>query len=304
MRIQRWTLQGIDSVLACASLSAAFFIRDALADWLPVGLTGIGTVVDYMIFWPLLLVAAPLVLQWLRYYQVGSLEKGFPLVNLALQAALFLFLAMVMFQFVFSLQMSRLVFVFFIPIYTGALLARTRVYREWQRRVARRGSSTRNVVIARDAGGVTVWRQLLEGGQEQGFRVVREVELPLVSLREFVDILHEESVELVVFDVKTATLDRVSEAIWACEDEGIEAWLSVDFLQVRYARAKFLDFGDRPVLVFSRAPENSFQLFLKELMDRVGAALALVVLSPLLLVVALLVKWTSPGPILFRQERS
>ena len=46
-----------------------------------------------------------------------------------------------------------------------------------------------------------------------------------------------------------------------------------------------------------------FSYMLKRLMDIVGAILALVILSPVLLVVALLIKATSPGPILFTQTR-
>ena len=46
-----------------------------------------------------------------------------------------------------------------------------------------------------------------------------------------------------------------------------------------------------------------FSYMLKRLMDIVGATLALVILSPVLAVVALLVKATSPGPILFTQTR-
>lgn len=304
LRIQRWILQGIDGLLACVALVAAFYLRRGLDAWVPMDLADIGRLVDYMIFWPLLAVAAPVVLHSLRYYQTGPLERPFPVLNLALQAALTLFLAMVIFQFAFNLQMSRLVLVFFVPIYALALLARTRAYREWQRRVVGRGAGGRNVIIVRDAGAKGRWRELLAGDRQTGFRVVRELELMEVPLAEFIATLHEEAVELVVFDVKTAGLDRVTEAIWACEDEGIEAWLSVDFLEVRYARAKFLDFGGRSVLVFSRSPENSFELLMKEVMDRVGAAVALVVLSPFLLVVALLVKLTSPGPVLFRQQRS
>lgn len=42
---------------------------------------------------------------------------------------------------------------------------------------------------------------------------------------------------------------------------------------------------------------------LKALLDRCLAMLAIVVLSPLMAVVALLVKWSSPGPVLFKQQR-
>src|SRR5579885_1849023 len=45
------------------------------------------------------------------------------------------------------------------------------------------------------------------------------------------------------------------------------------------------------------------QLLVKRIMDVVGSALALIVLSPLFLLLALAIKCTSRGPVLFRQER-
>ena len=48
---------------------------------------------------------------------------------------------------------------------------------------------------------------------------------------------------------------------------------------------------------------TGWRLFLKTTMDLVGAGVLAVLLSPVLLVIALLVKATSPGPVLFRQER-
>jgi exopolysaccharide biosynthesis polyprenyl glycosylphosphotransferase len=59
--------------------------------------------------------------------------------------------------------------------------------------------------------------------------------------------------------------------------------------------------GDQMVTFFR---ENLlFQLFVKRVTDLVGSALMLVVLSPLLLLVAAAVKFTSPGPVFFGQER-
>lgn len=46
-----------------------------------------------------------------------------------------------------------------------------------------------------------------------------------------------------------------------------------------------------------------YRVFIKRLLDIVCSALALVILSPVLLVLAALVKLTSPGPVLFRQRR-
>jgi len=68
------------------------------------------------------------------------------------------------------------------------------------------------------------------------------------------------------------------------------------------ARAQVEELDGDQVVTFFR--ENLlFQLFIKRLMDLVGSALLLVLLSPLLLVVAAAVKFTSPGPVFFAQER-
>lgn len=61
-----------------------------------------------------------------------------------------------------------------------------------------------------------------------------------------------------------------------------------------------------PALVALRpavAPRTGAGPTLKRALDLVGAALGLLVLLPLLLAIAVLIKWDSPGPVLFRQSR-
>ncbi len=62
------------------------------------------------------------------------------------------------------------------------------------------------------------------------------------------------------------------------------------------------EFEDEVVVTFFRE-QLLFQLLLKRMIDVVASFLGLIVLSPLLLVIALLVKWTSPGPVFFAQDR-
>ena len=61
--------------------------------------------------------------------------------------------------------------------------------------------------------------------------------------------------------------------------------------------------GDLPLLRVAETPVSGWSYLLKSAEDMVLAGIALVVLSPLLLVTAILVKFDSPGPILFRQTR-
>jgi exopolysaccharide biosynthesis polyprenyl glycosylphosphotransferase len=57
------------------------------------------------------------------------------------------------------------------------------------------------------------------------------------------------------------------------------------------------------LLTFSAAPDDEIRLLLKRAMDVVLAAAAMVLLLPFLVLIGLIVRWTSPGPALFRQTR-
>lgn len=95
----------------------------------------------------------------------------------------------------------------------------------------------------------------------------------------------------------------VSEIVQICQDLGVVARLVPETLDLKaIARAQIEEFDGEPVVTFFR--ENLlFQLMLKRLIDVVGSVTLLILLSPLLLVTALAVKITSPGPVLFAQPR-
>jgi lipopolysaccharide/colanic/teichoic acid biosynthesis glycosyltransferase len=61
--------------------------------------------------------------------------------------------------------------------------------------------------------------------------------------------------------------------------------------------------GPSPLMLGSKDSSATGSYWLKRPMDIVGAALALLVFSPLMLLIAIAVKLTSPGPIIFRQTR-
>ena len=92
--------------------------------------------------------------------------------------------------------------------------------------------------------------------------------------------------------------------MFSCELEGVEAWLVADFFRTQISRTSLDDFNGRPILVFRTAPELSWQGVIKQLLDFIGALLLTIILSPLFALFALIIKLTSPGPVLFQQQRS
>ena len=59
-----------------------------------------------------------------------------------------------------------------------------------------------------------------------------------------------------------------------------------------------------PVINIRYVPlSNAFNSFIKRCVDIVGALFGIILFSPIMLVVAILIKATSPGPLIYRQDR-
>ncbi|MCX8022625.1 MAG: exopolysaccharide biosynthesis polyprenyl glycosylphosphotransferase [Syntrophorhabdaceae bacterium] len=57
------------------------------------------------------------------------------------------------------------------------------------------------------------------------------------------------------------------------------------------------------LMLTTKSPLKTFSFFIKTLMDVFGSLIGIIILSPLMIAIAILVKLSSPGPILFKQER-
>jgi exopolysaccharide biosynthesis polyprenyl glycosylphosphotransferase len=75
------------------------------------------------------------------------------------------------------------------------------------------------------------------------------------------------------------------------------------FIRTSIARPVFDLFGSQPMLVFRSTPDVSWSLLVKRSVDLVCALIGLILLAPLMLIVALLIRITSPGPAIFAQTR-
>jgi len=117
------------------------------------------------------------------------------------------------------------------------------------------------------------------------------------------EILHRESVDYVVISPGREYFDRVQNLIALCETEGVETWLAADFFRTNIAHAYVDEFQDLPMLVFSTTPSLSWALMLKRVIDVVGALILIIFLMPIMLIIMVAIRVTSPGPIIFKQHR-
>jgi exopolysaccharide biosynthesis polyprenyl glycosylphosphotransferase len=126
---------------------------------------------------------------------------------------------------------------------------------------------------------------------------------PAWSLSQLPDLLRQHVIDEVIFAVSKEDLEKLEDAFLRCEEEGVKTRVLLNFFPHVISKVYLERLGERPLLTFSATPESESLLLVKRLGDFVMALALLIILSPLFLVLALLIKLTSRGPVLYRQTR-
>jgi exopolysaccharide biosynthesis polyprenyl glycosylphosphotransferase len=108
--------------------------------------------------------------------------------------------------------------------------------------------------------------------------------------------------EVVIALPMRSRYNAIHDAIRVCERVGVRAKYLADVFPDSVAQPRFEDAGVGPVIAMPIAPEDG-RLIVKRLMDLLGGLAGLLLLSPLFVATALAVKLTSPGTVIFAQER-
>jgi exopolysaccharide biosynthesis polyprenyl glycosylphosphotransferase len=103
--------------------------------------------------------------------------------------------------------------------------------------------------------------------------------------------------------VDSRRLAELEEVLLVCDEEGVRTRVSVDFFPHVNSQVYLDRLGSSPLLTFSATPHDEIRLLVKRVTDIILAGAALLFLFPVMLVVALLIRLTSPGPAIFRQVR-
>ncbi len=126
---------------------------------------------------------------------------------------------------------------------------------------------------------------------------------PVQPIADLPALLRLHVIDEIIFAVESDHLSHLEEYFLLCDEEGVRTRVAVDFFPHVNSTVSLDRLGATPLLTFSAAPYDEIRLLLKRAVDIVLAAAGLVVLSPLMLVIALAIRLTSPGPAIFRQVR-
>ncbi len=125
----------------------------------------------------------------------------------------------------------------------------------------------------------------------------------LGEMEDILQIVEENSVDDVLFCVNRRDLDRMEDLFLALHEQGIRTRFALNLFPHTKARTHFEDLDGVPLLTFSTAPERPIPLALKRLLDIATSAVLLVLALPVVLGIAVGIKLTGRGAVLYRQTR-
>ncbi len=126
--------------------------------------------------------------------------------------------------------------------------------------------------------------------------LARDLDAAIASAR----LLEPEAIFLVMPWSATETIDRCAEALLKLP---VEIHLGAEHVLDRFEHVQLSKFGSMASLQLTRMPLSRFELLEKRAFDLLFASVALILLTPVLAVAALLIKLDSAGPVFFLQHR-
>ncbi|MBT1544302.1 sugar transferase [Curtobacterium flaccumfaciens pv. flaccumfaciens] len=203
------------------------------------------------------------------------------------------------------------------PIGILVLLLSRWIWRQWLVAQRQQGAYSATVLLVGSPASVLHIGRELARSPEAGYRVVGAVvstnlrgQLPGSAIQchgGFDDVgsaLRETGADTVVITSSDdLPPERVRELSWSLEPGRQHLVVAPSLTDIGGPRIHTRPVQGLPLIHVETPTYSGRKLYTKRAFDLVGAALLVVVLSPLLLVLTVLVKTTSPGPVLFRQER-
>jgi exopolysaccharide biosynthesis polyprenyl glycosylphosphotransferase len=191
---------------------------------------------------------------------------------------------------------------------------------------------TRNLLLSRAKKEANLRRILVVGANPRSIEVAKKLEAnPLLSSRlvgfvddsadhapgfresgyelvaqygELADYLGRTAIDevLICLPIKSRSED-IKMVVTICEEQGISVGILRDLFQANLANSDIRQVGEQTIFMVRPHAINDAQAATKRSVDILISAALIVVLSPVFVIAAVLVKLTSPGPVSFDQER-
>lgn len=135
------------------------------------------------------------------------------------------------------------------------------------------------------------------GTEYRGIKVLGRVENLTI-------ILPQNKLDEIAITLGLAEYHKLEHIVSMCEKSGVHTKFIPDYNNIIPTKPYTEDLLGLPVINIRHVPlSNALNAFAKRCVDLFGAIVALILFSPVMAVVSVIIKASSPGPLIFRQER-
>ncbi|MDH3522129.1 MAG: sugar transferase [Acidobacteriota bacterium] len=316
-------------VIDLAGVAAAFFVaywlRDSVVPALGLRPRHLYPLSLYLPLLPLILALWGVLLSRLGAYRshrtISLLDEAWSILRVSALGAILLVLCIYLFRLDAALlgddQISRIWIVLVAFGATAFVLAGRTAVRLLSRYVRARGYNYRTLLVVGTGPAAQSLVESIERHGYWGYRVLGfvraedDAEAPpgelahpvLGTLADIPAIIEREVVDEVVFAVRRAELDRLEDLFLQLEEQGVLVRLALDVFPHTRARVEVGDLEGVPLLTFSRAPSSPALLAVKRMVDLALSLVLCAAALPVMAAIALAIRLTSGGEVLFRQTR-
>ncbi len=123
------------------------------------------------------------------------------------------------------------------------------------------------------------------------------------DLESFQENLKQHVVDEIYFAIPINHLSEIKNYILVCNEMGITSRVLLGLSEITTARVHVASLGTFPMLTVHTISLNNLQLYIKRIMDIIGALIGLILSSLIWIVAAIAIKVDSPGPVIYFQNR-
>ncbi len=331
VRVQRFA----DLCLVTAAFFIAYLMRDKMAGIYPLSLfeeflwddnlRPIGYYVVYMGLLPVLLLIWSSLLSYFGMYKSSGIRSVNDVMVIIFKSTLFGFVLFGSYVFMLRMQedISRLfiglTFLFAACFISLEKIALSNIVKFIGRRDKSFKSSLiafRRILVVGTGKRAKTFMKLIDSNPDWGIKIIGLVDLDTSKKGELIhghevigvledipDVINANVVDEVVFIVPRSWLNKIEDILLYCENVGLKVNIAVNLFDFKFSKAKQTDLHGFPLLVFERGPEKLGLMFVKRMFDLVASCVGLIILIPAFIMIALLIKITSEGPVFFKQIR-
>jgi putative colanic acid biosynthesis UDP-glucose lipid carrier transferase len=132
-----------------------------------------------------------------------------------------------------------------------------------------------------------------------------KIKLPILgNLKDIREIIYTNQIQTIYIAIPLDASPIIQEIYFDLLDANVNIHWAPNIYALNLINHSVKELAGIPILTLSETPLIGSHLVIKTLEDRLLACLILILVSPIMLITALAIKWESPGPAFFRQERT